>query len=69
LHKFYIVVNGTAIAQGYIVTAINPEVAIVEVWRKDDKETATTHYIPFVEMKWDEVTESGFMFGPLPEPP
>jgi hypothetical protein len=67
-HRFYILLKDNKIAEGYVVTAINSEVAIVDIWTEDDKEHRK-HYIPFNQMGWDEFTKTGFMFGRLPEPP
>jgi hypothetical protein len=69
LHKFRIAVQGKQIAEGYIVQVINPEVCIVDIWRDGNKKSTTTHYLAFKDMGWDEFTETGYVFGPLPEPP
>jgi hypothetical protein len=68
-HQFVIVDKGNEIAEGYIVQVINPEVALVDLWRNGDKNTTTTHYLQFKEMGWDEFTQTGFVFDRLPEPP
>jgi hypothetical protein len=65
-HEFSILVNKQEIAVGMIVTLVNTEVAIVDIWRNGDKNTISTHYIPLNQMGWDEVSWTGFMFGPLP---
>jgi hypothetical protein len=69
LHKFIVVEKGNQIREGYIVQVISPEVCIVDIWRKGDRDSTTTHYIPFTAMGWDEFTQTGFVFGPLPEAP
>jgi hypothetical protein len=68
LHKFIVVNKGEQIAEGYIVQVISAEVAIVDLWRDGDKNKTTTHYLQFKEMTWNEYTQTGYVFGPLPEP-
>jgi hypothetical protein len=69
LQKFIIIEKGTQIAEGYIVQVISAEVCIVDLWRNDNKNSMTTHYLPFTAMGWDEFTQTGFVFSPLPERP
>jgi hypothetical protein len=68
-HPFMILNKNEQIAQGIIVTAINADVALVDIWRDGDRSTTTTHYLPFTALTWDELTQTGFVFDRLPVPP
>lgn len=67
LQKFTIVKNGEPIADGVIIQVIDTEVIMVDMWRNGERDESTVHYFAFKELKWDEFTKTGFMFGPMPE--
>jgi hypothetical protein len=66
LQDFAILNKGEPIAEGYVVQVINPEVIMVDIWRNGERDESTVHYFAFTDLKWDEFTQTGFMFGPLP---
>jgi hypothetical protein len=64
--EFLILKNNDQIAEGMIIKVLNTEVVMVDLWRDGNRASATTHYYPFNELKWDEFTQTGVAFGPLP---
>lgn len=61
--KFFILNKGNPVAEGYIVNVLNTNVVMVDLWRNDDENTTTTHFYQLDQMGWDEVSQTGFMFG------
>jgi hypothetical protein len=59
-----IVKKKVPIAEGVVIAVLNTEVVMVDIWRHNDPETATVHYLPLSDMKWNEFSQTGFVFAP-----
>ena len=68
LHDFVFLKEGAHLYQGVITYVLNPEVVMVDLWPCDKEEETFAYYFELKELKFDLLTQTGFVFGrPHPE--